>query len=151
MNRHRLRIGLFAASLSSLVFGASGSAFADEGQPTPLVSPCSGLPQAGEVFLFSNASYSGGYCWRLSVPPGESFSQIRNLTFLGLPNDEISSAIVGPGTEVDLYDHHFWGGAFWPLWNNSTPHQRDFDEHFGLSPGIEGFNDKLTSLKLYRI
>jgi hypothetical protein len=150
MNRNTLRGALVCAALSVAAVYSS-SARADEGQPTPNVGTCGSSPGAGEVYLYYHDNF-GGTCYRLSLPSGESFAQIRNVSEIGVPNDQITSAKVGPGTALDMWEHHYWNqfqaGAFAPMWNDGAAFDRDQDSNFGLSPDITGFNDLLTSLRI---
>jgi hypothetical protein len=125
---------------------------ADEGQPTPIMDGnCSvNGPAQGEAYLYANANF-GGTCWRIRLPSGATYSQTKNVTLINITNDAISSAKVGPATEVDFFSNAWWGGTLWYLYRSNGINDKPNDANFGLAPWITNFNDQVTSLKLYTL
>ena len=149
MNPHKLRNVVVGVSLFVAVLMSAGSARADQGYPNPIVGPCNGsFPGYGEVYLFWDDFFQGN-CWKVAVPVGANYAQISNVDLIGVPADRITSAIVGFGTEVHLYNDDYWRGTWWAMWNDGTPYDRDLDTNFGLAPGVVDFNDLMTSLTIF--
>jgi len=71
-------------------------------QPIGTPPPCFPGPQQAAVYVHDNFS---GACRLLSV------GDFPTAVSIGLPNDSISSIRVGPGTDMHVCEHDFYGGT----------------------------------------
>jgi len=85
-----------------------------------------GSPNVGEVWLFSNANFSG-QMWRFNT-------DVPNFSYFGA-NDRVSSIRVGPGTQAYLFQHaNFMGQAICVA---------------GDYPHLAWMNDRASSMRIF--
>jgi hypothetical protein len=133
------------------------SANAQGGPPQPIITMNGGGCETREpaplhtVYLYEHWRWEGT-CWTVTMPPGVRYAEVRWVGAVGIWNDAITSASVGPLTFLRIFEHAshpfpapFVAGANRDMNNLHNPWSWLDEDNWGVDAPVASFNDRMSA------